>query len=369
MVVGYNVDDRLGAISSKCVFQVGTQFAVNLDRHTTEYIGLRLYLKRDGYSYYDTTQIQTIAVHQLTRAISLYNGFRYSTSTFEMDPTPLGKLSFYPRPHSKDSLEVILPDALGLQLMTMAQNHDIAMSANDQFIKFFKGLVLLADSTSSRGTLGFVWKPEMRLYYRDLSAPNTSPSAQIKHVTFGSGTNVRFNHYYADRSGTSLSALKKKNQSVSSYQTEHEAYVQAGSGLQIRIQMPYLRDFLFNDRNFAVSRAVLELRPLLTGTSQSAPPPVLSIYRVDGENRLLTAAPQGAPLIKDLELGQNTRYSADITAFVNFQIQSDVINSNALLLLLDNAQYSSSINRVYIGDQKNDYQLKLKLYYISLSNQ
>lgn len=364
LLVGYHEDEKLGSVTAKSIFQVGLTKPIRFDRHTTSYVALRLFLKRDRYSYYDTTSTQTISVHRLSKGIKLNKGFLYNTTKFSVDSTPLGTLTFLPRPHHPDSLEIALPDELGRQLMTMAQENDIRLSSNNEFIKFFKGLVLIPDSTSSRNMIGFKLKPEMRLYYHDLSAATTKD----KHVSFEVGTNVYFNNVYANRAGTQLSSLQKKNESISSTFTQHEAYFQSGAGLVIRVEMPYLRNLLFNDRNFLCTRAVLEFVPIKEFESQSSLPPILSVFIADGLNQLLSNFPHGGILIKDVESGQNTRYATDITDFVNSQIQTNAFNNNALLISLDDNQFRSSVNRLYIGDPKYQYGMKIKIYYITLSN-
>lgn len=367
LLVGFHNDEKLGTISSKAIFQVGINSAVRLDRHTTDYVSLKLYLKRDGYSYYDTTEVQKIYLYQLAGELKPYKGFMYNTSRYKLGDAPLGTLTFLPRPHQKDSIEIALPDELGRQFMTMAQTNDIRFSAADEFMKFFRGLALVPDSSSSRNMIGFATKAELRLYYRDNTV---TPSLNLnKHVSFSLGSNAYFNSIFTNREGTALASVRRKNDLVSSNAAGHEAYIQSGAGLAIRVEMPYVRDYLLNDRNFQVTRAVLELMPIHTYVGDNPPPNTLYIYRVDALNRLLTVSPQGAVLLRDVESGANTHYQADITAFVNSQIQTDQVNNNAMLILLDDNQFRSTVNRVYIGDKKNQFAMKIKLYYISLSNQ
>ena len=156
LLVGYHKDEKLGPITAKAIFQLAVTPPVFLDRRTTEYQSLRLFLKRDGYSYYDTTNTQTISVYQLSNKIRLFNGFLYNTSKFTIDKSapPLGTLTFAPRPHHIDSLEIPLPDSLGQELMTMAQKSDPRLQSSDEFIKFFKGLALIPDSSNHASAAG-----------------------------------------------------------------------------------------------------------------------------------------------------------------------------------------------------------------------
>ena len=278
----------------------------------------------------------------------------------------MGSLTFLPRPkHTADSIEIPLPDDLGHQLMTMAQNGDFRLASNFEFIKFFKGLALIPDTANSRAVMGFTSAPEMRLYYRDFSTVPTSE----RFIRFGLGNNPYFNHIHSSRAATQLNSLQKANQMVVSTVTENESYVQCGAGLGMRIEIPYLRNLRYNDQNFVCTRAILEVVPVKGSYLTNPLPATLLMYPVDGQNNLISSSPGALQYVKDLDLGLTSAYRADVTAFVNSQIQNNVNNNNALLILLDDTQYRSTVNRVYLGDQKNQYTMKLKLYFLTLSNQ
>ncbi len=370
LLVGHHDDERLGPVTAQSAFQIGVQKAVVLDENTTDYLSLRLFLQRDGYSFYDTTGLQTISVHRLAKDLKLISGYLWNSSKFSIDESaaPLGSLTFSPRPKKTDSVEVFLSDVLGQELMAMAKANDPRLSTYADFTKFFKGLAIIPDTLSNSSLLGFKNKPEMRLYYRDRS---TVPSTD-KHISFKMGasstTNIYFNRIRANRQTTQLSSLKLR-QPVASVATGNESYLQCGVGLSIRVEMPYLRNLLLENGNFQCSTAVLEMVPIKGSYTHDPLPPTLSLYPVDKQNRYLSLTPFTAGLFKDLELGRNTRYQVDVTGFVNGQLQNNTFNNNALLILLDDRQYRSSVNRLYLGDKKNLYNMKIKLYFVTLSNQ
>lgn len=365
LLVGYHQDERLGSVTAKSIFQIGITHPVVLDKFNTDYISLKLFFKRDKYSYYDTTQEQTFSVYQLKQSLRLFNGYLYNSSKFSIYEKSLGSVTFLPNPRRGDSLEVALPDSIGRQLMQMAYEGDYRLATNADFQQFIKGFAILPDTTNSRSVMGFTLKPEMRLYYLDRS---TLPST-IQHVSFGLNNNIFFNNIHSWRDGSSVAPLKKIGDMVSSIETNNEGYFQSGVGLQMRIEMPYLRNLLADDRGFVFNKAILEIMPIVGSYKQDPLPTVLSVYAVNEHNFLISNAAQAARLIKDTDLGRNTHYTADITSFVNSQIQNDAINKNALLVLLDDATFRSTVNRLYVGDQRNFYNMKLKLYYLTLSNQ
>jgi hypothetical protein len=278
----------------------------------------------------------------------------------------LGSITFFPRPkHTIDSIEIPLPDDLGRQLMTMAQKSDFRLATNTDFVKFFKGLALIPDTVDSRAIVGFTSAPEMRLYYHDIS---TVPTTE-RFIRFGVANNPYFSNVHSSRAATHLSSLQKAKQMVTSTITDNEGYVQCGAGLAMRIEMPHLRTLLNTDRNFLCSRAILEVVPVKGSYLTNPLPAVMLMYPVDAENNILSASPGTLRYIRDLDLGRTSAYEADVTSFVNTQIQTDMNNKNALLILLDDTQNRSTVNRVYLGDQKNQYAMKIKLFYLTLSNE
>lgn len=376
LLVGYHQDERLGTITSQSVFQLGISNVITPDKNNTEYVSLRLHLKKDGYSYYDTTQAQTLYVYQLTKGLTSLYGLYFNSSKFTIDRTapPLGTLTFLPRPrHTSDSLEISLSDDLGRQLMTMAQTNDARLTSTANFIKFFKGLAILPDTTNSRAFLGFLSGAEMRVYYNDRTTTPTS----LKFLSFPIGSNAYFSKIHSWRSSTPLHSLKKANQEVISKVTDNEGYFQCGVGLAMRVEMPHLRTLRYNDGTFVSTRAVLEFRPIKPYATNQLPQTLIMNF-VNEQNNLLINTPFGIPLIKDVEYGRNTLYSADVTSFVNAQLPNILDTKNALLILVDDAAldankvshgYRSSVDRLYLGDQNNQYNMKLRIFYLTLPNQ
>jgi len=184
---------------------------------------------------------------------------------------------------------------------------------------------------------------------------------------------VYFNHIHSWKEATPLSALKKARQAVSSKLTDHEGYIQGGTGLAMRIEMPYLYTLRYNDPSFLSTRAILEFKPIRSSYITNPLPPFLSGYLVDEGNNLITPTPLTIRLVKDVEYGLNTVYQADVTTFVNSQIPNIINSKYALLLVLQddsqNPQNRFTVNRLYIGDQMSQYNMKLRLYYLTLPNQ
>ncbi len=364
LLLGYHTDERLGSVTASPVFQLGAQSASQLDKNNTTYKALRLYFKTSGYYYYDTTATQSVSVYRIAEEIKLYSGGKYNVSKFVNDPVALGSLSFQPRPlHNKDSLEIPLSDDLGKEIFKLLQEGDDKALQSSQFIKYFKGMVIKPDPQNTC-FLGINPAIELRVYYNDKSV---LPS-QERHVAYSTTGGIFFNSIVADRSSTSVKDLKTLTSPLSTTKTDNIAYMQSGTGLGFRVQVPHLRDLLITNANFSASSAVLEITPVKGYKTRTTPIPLaLTGYIVDGLNSILSQSTYTATLVDDNEnLERNIRYRVDITSFINQQLQTDVNNENGLLFLINDTNFRNTIARIAVGDSKSQYQMKLSLYFVTL---
>ncbi len=365
LLLGRHFDEKFGIVTATPVFQLSSRSISQLDKNFTSYEALRLTIRTSGYYYYDTSALHSVNVHRVTDEIKLYGGGKYNVSSFEIDATPLGGLSFAPRPlHTKDSIEIPLSDVLGKELFALMQKGDDKVINVDQFLNYLKGLAIIPDKNENVCFLGLNPSVELRLYYYDKSI---FPSKE-RWQTFSSTSVIIYNSIVADRSTTQLRELKVLKTPTSSRKTGNMAFLQSGTGLGIRVQIPYLRDFLLTDAQFTASRAVLELIPVKGYKTKTTPIPLaLTGYIVDEQNSILTNTTYSAVLVDDNEnLERNTRYSVDVTSFVNQQLLTDIENDNALLFIIDDANFRNTITRLAVGDAKSQYQMKLSLYFVTL---
>jgi hypothetical protein len=369
LLVGFHQDEKLGPTTSSAAFLVTVPSTITtLSTDHTTYTALSVHLIRDGYSYYDTTETQTINVYRIIKPINLYAGYRFNVDGYSLDPTPLGSITISPNPNNKDSVEIYLSDDLGQDLFRKAQLNDPIYSSNTSFNQYLNGLVLIPDTLNSRSFLGFKSTPTMRLYYTDNSV--IAPIHPNKYLSFPIGTNFYYNRIHSDRSSTQLAPLKNILQFAYSSTTDHELYIQGGTGLAMRVDMPYLKNLLFVQPGFVATKAILTIKPVLDAfivDKYLYRPASLSVNLVDIANQTLGVGIGSVALYTD-PLG-NPSYSLDVTTYVNSEIQSQVSNDNALLLLLPDKDFRSTVNRLYAGDAQNYYQMKATLYFISLTNQ
>jgi hypothetical protein len=364
-LVGSHNDTDLGKISSRSFYQVAPASVLALDEDFTSYTKAVLTLVYDGYSFYDTTVQVTYHVHRLTQEIELDESYLYNNSSFAYDPAPLGSVTFTPRPNRSDTLEIPLSDDLGKEIIRLAHESAEEVSSAESFLEYFYGVVIIAEDSDDGPILGFSPNSEIRVYYMDKS----QTPGEEKYISVSSDSYLKFNQIKADRSFTNLSALLPQRYHLSSTQTNKKAYLQSGAGLSIRVQMPYLREILRENKNMIVSDAVLEFIPVSADEERNTPlPSSLLMTAVNFRNDSYGSFSNGATLIEDVYLERDTRYVVNVKDFVLQQLAIEEFNENALLFTLGDQDIQSTVNRLYIGDQKNDHQMKLKIYCLTFES-
>jgi hypothetical protein len=332
--------------------------------HQVDLDSITLTLKYDDYFYNDTTKVLTLNVYRLTEEISGDDyGYLYNTSNFDHEVDVLGSLSFFPKPHKEDSIEIRLSDAIGEELFTKILLSDEDITNQTEFIEYFKGLFVIPDSTTGESIIGFTKSSELRLYYRDKSVV---PSQQ-RYVSFPVSSGKAYTWIHGNRTSSALENLKTSRSRVNAVDTDGESYMQAGAGLALRVDMPYLRS-LNQLENFYVSMAILDLCPVSKSYNETLPlPSELTVYLHDRRNTLYGSFETSAALIEDQDLERDTRYEFDVTSFVKDQMALEEFNENGLVFILDDENYRSTVNRLYMANPGNGYKTRVRIYFASLN--
>jgi hypothetical protein len=375
LLVGHHVDSYLGATSSSAFFKVEPRASTEqtnnlyaLEDNNTSYIRASLTLWYDGYSYYDTTVSQTLFVHELIDEIELREDGRiYNTSKTKYNSSPLGQLTFKPRPNNSDSIEVPLSDNLGADIYLRAVAGDDELSDTEDFTEeILKGLVIRPDTLTNGSMVGFTTSAEVRIYYLDRS----SVPSEEKYLRFFVSS-LRYNQVKANRSMTPLNSISLQRQLVLSSQTDRTAFVQGGTGVSMRIEMPYLKSILADNKNLIITEAELRFRPVRNSNKSNRKlPDLLKLYAVNKRNEIFAeftsqiATDGYAILIEDTNLERDTHYRVNVLEFIRNQLAIEEFNNNALLLTLADTEVGSTVDRLYIGDQRSEYDMELIVYYL-----
>jgi hypothetical protein len=363
LLVGTHHDEYLGIFRSSPIFQVGSEMYTGLEENS-EFAYLALHLKLDGYSYYDTLEGLRFNVYQISKNLELSDdGYLYGTSTFHVFPDPIGSADFLPEPNYIDSLEVKLSNSVGLDLFQLAQSEDSRISSNDEFIDYFKGLAIIPDMTTQSCFLGIDKTSSLRLYYYD----NNSIPAKKKYIEF-SLASIYYNQIMADRSLTLLKDLTTQEFDVESTATDNMSFIQAGIGLALKVDFPFLEEVKFANKDLVITKAELKLRPTSYSTNSANTVPLsdLDVYFINDLNEMESKLSVSASLINTDVLERDVYYSLDVTDFVNEVMNGTNQEDHSLLVTATESSLNSSIDRIFIGDRYSRYKTELKIYYLDI---
>lgn len=367
MLIGSHADEKLGRITASSYFQlVPSSSGVDLEDENVSYEYLALVLKYDHYFYYDTTSSVTLDAYYVNEELELdEDGTLSSDETFELADSPLGSITFRPGPHRNDSIEIKLSDNLGLDLFEKAISGSDQLTSATEFLRYFNGLALVPNTTTSGCLLGFEPTPELRLYYKDKS---TTPTTD-KYISFAtSSSNIAYTNIRTDIQNTKLIDLTDTEERLNADDTDEESYMQAGAGLLLRVDMPYLRD-LRQVANFYATQAILDIYPIRQSYSKVMPlPQSLLAYKADKNNNLDDQYKLEATLQEDLDLDRDTHYTLDVTEFVKGHMENPTeFNGHGLVFTLPE-NYAVSADRIYAGNNGSNYKTRLRIYFVTVNN-
>jgi len=388
MLLGTYKDPYFGKVRTMSFFQPTREGGLSLVQEAV-YDSLILSLSYDNtYSYGDTTKPMNLTVHKLLKDITdIPSGSAYwNHNSTPYDPAPIGKITVVPRPRTTAQLKIRLSDVLGKQIFAMAKNNQLTSSVD--WINLVKGLVVVPAATDNGPVVGFEWggsvdSTSVQLHYHTPLVNEFKKDSAIFKVT------ANYNQTVADPAGTQLAKLPdNKRLSLPSSQSGNQAFMQAGTGIMLRVDLPYLSNFKYAEYT-AINKAYLRVKPLRASvTNALRVPPVLYLYRLDKNNQFYTDG-NGAPLAVTLlgtgggvnsiyynDLIKNEQYYRfDISSFATeimvsetndiggFIIRSSPFGSSGAFREAG-SEFSVSVDRLVVGDQKNaDKGVELELYY------
>ncbi len=396
LLVGNYQDAYLGKVSASTYFQIGyaSKFAPD---QSSSFDSIGLILSYDKYFYGDTTKSQNIRVHQLTSIprvriplpyrneenISFFVAASqpglYNSSLVNFNPTPISSVNIKFYPH-RDSLYLRISNTFGQNWFDLAKADAISSSTsyfnntNLFASEFFNGIHITSDGSSNASIVGFkAIKARVRLYYKQLDGD----ILKQKYFDFQLGnTGVQYNQISADRSGTSLASLLRR-QAIPSSSTGNVTYIQSGVGIATKVEFPSFKSF-FSNKNFVLIDAALEITPIQnTYSARLQAPSTLSLYLTDQSNVISNKALAfdrsgylSADIAYDYEFGINTKYSFPMVNYLSSELISESSFITPLVIAASPPEILTEVNRVVIGDQSNSqHRIKLKVHYSYVPNQ
>lgn len=383
LVVGNWSDPQTGKLTAKTYSSV--DFSSNPLNGQTGYKLDSLVLEL-GYSfvYGDTTSLFNVKVYRLNK--KLLSQTYYNVDSVAHESTPFLQKTVYPQPNTLlKQVRIKLPDDVATNFYNQLQNGTI--TDQNTLSEFFPGFAL-AGTSSTNAFVGFVANSTsassstvgtgIRLYYHSVTGTDlstTSSSIQFPIVA------TRFTQLKKDLSGTPLAALKSRPDIISSTKTNNSSFISLGTGLQTRIEFPYLDQFTLPDKFADLNSAILVFGPIRRDFRDNYPPPsTLGLYYTNNVNDVLSTAIPGGPSGTISATGGYTYdqsaltlldyYTIDLTYYIGQIIKRKAPNRPLMFTfpITTAPTLKQLIQRVSLGNQYypdvND-RVKLKLFITS----
>ena len=263
-LLGSYYHPELGYVSSNVFTQLANADTLN-SKATSIVDSLQMHLIYKN-TQGDLSQPQTIELYRLADTLSTLTSY-YTNSSVAIKPELLKRFSFVPKPIKKesangdsvqfDTLKFQMPLALGKELISKYTDKAIS-GGGSAFRNYFRGLYIKSEAGKKASLLAF-----SPTYYR-MTLHWHNPGDTTKYYlnyyfslsnAYVTEINARFNQISAQRIGP-LAAIVKPGDKVSSLKTNNTTYVQSGTGIVTKIELPYLLN-LRGNRNVAVNKAEL----------------------------------------------------------------------------------------------------------------
>ncbi|MBP7509458.1 MAG: DUF4270 family protein [Prolixibacteraceae bacterium] len=350
-------------------------------------------LNVDGYNMGDTTKLCQFEIYRLTEEIDVDEETEmiYNTRQYKHENQPLATFSLDLSDDDVDSVCIRLSDVFGKTLYDMAYNEDEDQDGNiilddaEAFKEIYKGFVIkpLKDNVSC--VVGFNADPDsslcprLRVYYHDNSMDDdmSFEFSLEKNTMSASNTNNYYSSNYIknDYSEFVIKDIPTDEEMTSSEQTNNLTFLQGGTNLRTRIEIPYINN-LYHLGIGSIIKAEICFRPV-NGSFENRTdlPDSLEIYVVDDINRSFgqlykvgTSEKTYSELHYNEIFKHDTYYSFDISQYLVDEYMDRGDPKYSLLLSLPQKTINENVTQLIFGDQNhptNDLTMKV---YISTYN-
>jgi hypothetical protein len=292
LLVGSFLHPTLGTFESAAFTQIANADSL-FAKNVSILDSLKMHLVYKNFQG-DTNQMHTLQVYKLKDSLSLSTDYFANTSSIAVQPSVVGTHSFRPRPiRSKafngdslklDTLHFHMSKTLGAELLAKYSDKTLA-GGGSAFRATFPGLLFKSITAAKSALIGF--SPaysRMTLHWHN---PNDTTKYELNYYFSLSSAmmtevQARFNQFKINRTGV-LASLTKSGQAVPASNTGQVTYVQSGSGLVTKLDLPTLLN-LKGNRNIAVNKAELVLEAQ-DGVDINQSLGQLTLLQVDGNNR------------------------------------------------------------------------------------
>jgi hypothetical protein len=156
-------------------------------------------------------------------------------------------------------------------------------------------------------------------------------------------------------------------------ETDNHTYIQAGTGIVTRIEIPHLKNLLQLHENMQILRAELIIEPVRNSYKIIPLPQRISLFQSDNQNHIGSVILNGnstSPLVGILVIDEmyqeETSYTFDVTNFIQTKIIEPTDDIPSLLVTVTPNEVYTTADRFVAGSQTNSNStIKVKIYYMN----
>lgn len=359
LLVGAYNDPVFGSIKSKSYMQLDNS-VYSLDDEAI-YDSIALILKYDRYFYNDTIPIQKFNVYEVLQDIKEDEDNYYNTTNFEVNTLPIASHEFSPKPKKVDSLHISINHAFGETLFNKLRDNDI--NNIDEFLKEYKGLLVEPDESNTT-VLGFSKDSFLRIYYSiKEEAENIEETIDFPFVAQNSFHNIANNFQ-----GTYFETIDNQETYLASFDIDDSSFIQAGTGLVTRIDIPYIERIYDIDGSGTILNADLKITLKQSANTETRfTRDSLSVFIIDQKSGVISrlvnrTGEETIGIISDSDENSEfniINYTFPVEFFLDIKLNE--FNAENYFLAIYSQEFDQSVDRyIFNGEQANNG-LKAKL--------
>jgi Domain of unknown function (DUF4270) len=376
--IGNHKDTSFGKVSASSYAQLQLPESNPLKSKNVLFDSLVLVLKPSGAYYGDTLLPFTMRVHRLTEKLDFADGTTkfYNPQNFTYSTTSIGTYNGRIKPKESKNITIKLSNLLGQELMQKLKNNDIDIQNQDNFINYFKGLCITGDSLVNNTLLYFQLtssKALLKLHYHLFENFSTAQELDFTIDFAKQFNNISYHHH-----STNLSSfIPFKRQLKSSTLTANKGYVSNVMGAYAKVRFPDI--FKLKEVAAGVKILKAELVVPVSSTVYKYPytlPPQLNLYATDNDNGLINLLTEVNPIVAtpipltgnlsiDYLYGENTKYTFNITSYINYILEAGIF-ANAAIMIVPTSDPNKEVDRLMINNSLLTKNIQLKLIVLAL---
>lgn len=361
ILIGQYDDPVFGKIKSRSYFQfIPSRYSIDSE---AQYDSIAFILRYDRYTSGDTLFSQKYLISEVTEDLEPHDELYYNTSHYGSAIDIKTEHVFSPRPRSNDSTHISLDTQFGKRLFEKIQKKEIT-DANE-FLNEYPGLLLEPEDPGT-AILGFSRQSFIRLYYTNngelVNAEETLDLMIIPENTFhniSAGLNTDF-----------LPSLPPQDQSLPSIETGNQSFIQGGSGIATKIEIPHLKSL--DDLEGTGSIVEAELKFTLNVSKEKTIRPVrdsLPLFIINQRNEIIGevigyhSQQTTARIEKEEYEFSLVQYSVSIKKFIDDKLYEYDGDNWSLLIYAPQITSSVDAYELFAEDAPEEHKMKVEITY------